>query len=330
MPRVEYALSFENYLEMTESRREPKYKAAAVSALVGLCCIAAGYTYLRILPDTRSIIGGSLLALGLLATFLAVPLAFLAKPRSSRPDTATLRGQYERFHADRRAIEWDEAGWRVFWYEGEDVRPWSCLRAVHDQKSLLVLSTETTHYWLPKAALERDGQLENIKGLAEGVLKNHELLFTVPMRPSAPVYVSARIFHNWRLHLKTLILSYAGATLLLYWIFFSDWDAAWYSPWLLSLTPVVLLACESLYYLGEFCFLKWSDAAREARIMSDCIGYESKVVQFIVNYRALSTVKEPPGAFLLYFDRKTFHLIPKKGFSPDRVVQFRKLTSAHL
>lgn len=91
MPRVEYTLSFENYLEMTQGRRDtPKMRAARVSAAIGLCCLLAGYGWLRLMPDRWSIFGGSLLGLGLLATFLAVPLGFFSKPKERRPDLATL------------------------------------------------------------------------------------------------------------------------------------------------------------------------------------------------------------------------------------------------
>jgi hypothetical protein len=71
-------------------------------------------------------------------------LGLLAKPKSSRPDPTVLRREYDLFHADRRAIEFDENGWRLFWYEGEDVRPWSCLRQVYDLDTLLLLGTGTT------------------------------------------------------------------------------------------------------------------------------------------------------------------------------------------
>ncbi len=107
---------------MTISRREkPKYRAAAIAALLGFSFIALGYTYLQVWPGTRTIIGGMFLASGLLATGLALVLAFFAKPKSSRPDIKTLRGEYERSYSDKRAIDFDEIGWRLFWYEGEDV-----------------------------------------------------------------------------------------------------------------------------------------------------------------------------------------------------------------
>lgn len=178
MPRIGYALSLENYLEMTSSRTEKKdFRIAAISAIPGFFCIAAGYLFLDIHMEALFFPGGFLLATGLLLTFLATVLGFLAKPKSSRPDTTVLRREYDLFHADRRAIEFDENGWRLFWYEGEDVRPWSCLRQVYDLETLLVLGTGTTHYWLPKTALQRDGQLDRLKDLAKSFLAKRQQLF---------------------------------------------------------------------------------------------------------------------------------------------------------
>lgn len=329
MPRVEYTLSFENYLEMTGPRSKvPRYKPALTCALVGFCGIATGYGYLHIWSDTKTIIGGSLLGLGLLATFLALVLGFLAKPKFFRPDTALLEREYVRSHADKRAIEFDEHGWRLFWYEGQDVRPWSCVRAIHELKTLLVLTTETTPYWLPKAALEEQGQLASIKALAEAALEKHEVLFAVPMRPGVLVYVVAQVFHYWRLQLQSRVLWYSLATLFCYWIVASNSDAASHSDWLVILVPVLFFICEILYYVRNYFFTNWSEAAREAEIMSDCVGYRTDTVRWIVGYRLLSKCRESPGAFLLYFEPSRFHLIPKRGFSKPQAAQFRKLISA--
>jgi hypothetical protein len=330
MHRIEYTLSLENYLEMTSSRREkPKYRAAIISALIGFSFIALGYTYLKIWPDTRTIIGGMLQGSGLLATGFAMILAFFAKPKSSRPNITTLRGEYQRFHSDKRAIVFDDMGWRLFWYEGEDVRSWSCVRAIHDQKTLLVLSTETTHYWLPKAALEQDGRLAEIRGLAEAALTNRELLFTVPMRPSAAAYVAAMFLHNWSHHLKTSLLSYAAATLLVYWLLFADWNSTPpSSAWLLVLVPFSFIFCEGLYYLRNYFFADWSKSPQEVEIRSDCVCYRTESIHWIAKYEHLEKLRETPSAFLLYFEPKTFHLIPKKGFSKEQILQFRKLFSS--
>jgi hypothetical protein len=330
MPRIEYTLSFENYLEMTSSRREkPKYRAAVISALLGFSFIALGYTYLRIYPDTRTIIGGMLLGSGLLATGFAMILAFFAKPKSSRPDITVLRGEYQRFHSDKRAIEFDGMGWRLFWYEGEDVRPWSCVRAIHDQKTLLVLSTETTHCWLPKAALEQGRQLAEIQAMAEAALANRELLFVVPMRPSAVVYVVSMFFHNWGRHFKTSLLSYAAATLLVYWLLFADWNSpSPSSPLLLVLVPISFIFCEGLYYLRNYLFADWSKSSQRVEIRSDSVCYRTESVHWIAKYSRLEKLKETPWAFHLYFEPKIFHLIPKKGFSREQIVQFRKLLSS--
>ncbi len=257
MTRVEYTLSFENYLEMTQSRREKRdYRPAVVSALLGFSLIASGYTFLRIWPDSQTIIGGLMLAIGLLATGTALLLGLLARPGSRRPDTATLRSEYDRFHSDKRAIEFDENGWRLFWYEGEDVRPWSCMRVIHDLKTLLVLSTETTHYWLPKATLEREGQLVNLRTLAEAALGSREFLFTVPLRPAVLVYVVAMYFHNWRRQFQARLLGYAAVTLAAYWIAFAGWASPARPVWLLALVPVLLVLGEGLHYLRRYFFAK--------------------------------------------------------------------------
>jgi hypothetical protein len=330
MTRVEYKLSFENYLEMIGPRsKKPRFKPALTSAFVGFCGIVGGYGYLQIWPDTRTILGASLLALGLVATFLAFLLGLFAKPRSAQPDTALLEKEYMRSHADKRAVEFDENGWRLFWYEGEDVRSWSRLRAIHELKTLLVLSTETTPYWLPKAALEEQGQLANIKALAEAALKKGEVLFAVPMRPGVFVYVLAQLIHYWRLQIQSRVLWYSLATLFIYWIVASGSEAPSHSAWLLILVPVLLCFCESLYYVRSYFFTNWSEAAREAEIMPDFIGYRTNAVRWIVSYRLLISARESPGAFLLYFGPSNFHLVPKKGFSREQKVRFRELISTH-
>jgi hypothetical protein len=330
MPRIEYKLSFENYLEMSISRPgKAKYRSAAISALAGFSLMAVGYTYLQIWPDTRTIIGGIFLATGLLATGLALVLAFLEKPKPVRPDVTILRREYERFHSDSRALEFDENGWRVFWYEGQDVRPWSRVRAIYNQQSLFVLSTETTHYWFPKAALEKDGQLDNLRKFAHGALTRRDSLFTVSMRPSAVAYVEAMFLHSWRSSFKRNILVYLGVILVFYWLLFGGWNSdPPFSPWLLGFAPVLFTVFECLHYLRLYLFADWPNASREVEIMSDCVHYKTERIDWIAKYSRLEKWRESPSAFLLYFEPTAFHLIPKKDFSKDQIIQFRSLLSS--
>jgi hypothetical protein len=329
MPRVEYTLSFENYLEMTQGRREaPRMRAAVFSAATGFGLLVLGYGWLRVMPEGWSIFGGIFLGFGLLATILAALLGFLTKPRHVRPDTATLRREHLQYHSDRRAIEFDENGWRLFWYEGEDVRPWSCLRAIYDQKTLLTLATETTYYWLPKPDLDRENQLEHLKSVAQATLDKHQKLFSVPLRPSLPVYVVAWTAHNWRRQYQGMLLGCAVLTLFFYWIFFANasQDSS-HSLWLLIFAPLMVLAFEGLWYVRNFYFAKWAEAPRDVDIMSDCVAYRGPAAQHIALYRRLVGFQEFPWGFHLYYDAKYFHLIPQKRFSPEQLVQFRKLIS---
>jgi len=329
MPKIEYTLCFENYLEMTSSRREKKeLRIAATSAISGFFSIAAGYLFLRIHVEASFFPGGFLLATGFLLTFLATILGFLAKPKSSRPDTTVLRREYDLFHADRRAIEFDENGWRLFWYEGEDVRPWSCLRQVYDLETLLVLGTGTTYYWLPKTALQPDGQLARLKALAESFLTKRQRLFEVPLRPSAQVYVVARMFHNWRRQPLARLLCLSALTLTAYWIL-SNADVPSKGLWALPAVPLFLILCEGLFYLAKYCTEDWSKTSQNAEIMSDCISYKTKKIRWIAEYRQLMELREIPGAFLLYFDVNSYHLIPKHGFPPGQIAKFREVVSSN-
>jgi hypothetical protein len=327
MPRIEYTLSFENYLELTSSRREKKdFRIAATSAILGFICIASGYFFLKIRIGESFFPGGLLIASGLVLTFLAMLLGLLAKPKSSKPDLPVLRREYDLYHADKRAIEFDEHGWRVFWHEGEDVRPWACLRELYDLETLLVLGTLTTHYWLPKTALQRAGQLEPLKALAESFLTNRQKLFQVPLRPSARVYLAAKVFHNWRRQPLPRLLCLAALTLVGYWIISGGGDAPSTGLWALAVVPVCLSLSEALFYIARYYTLDWSKGSQNAEMMTDCIGYKTKTIRWIAEYRRLMEIKEIPGAFMLYFDLHSYHLIPKRSFSAEQIAQFKKLS----
>jgi hypothetical protein len=61
--------------------------------------------------------------------------------------------------------------------------------------------------------------------------------------------------------------------------------------------------------------------------MSDCIAYETKMIRWIIEHRHVTELREIPGAFLLYFDPKTYYTIPKRSFSEGQVAQFRDLVT---
>jgi hypothetical protein len=326
MQKIAYTLSFENYLEMTSSRREKKdFKFAAISAITGFVCIAVGYILLKFLPNASFFPGGLLLATGLLSTVLAMLLGFLAKPKSSRPDLPTLRREYDLYHSDPRSIEFDEHGWRVLWYEGEDVRPWSCLREIHDGKTLLILGTTTTHYWLPKTVLERDGQLQRLTNLAEASLANGDVLCSVHMRPSPLVHIAARIFHNWRRQPLPRILGLLMLALVFYWILSNPGDSLAIPLWTVALVPFFVALCEAFFYLVSYYTYDWSKASPNVEIKSSGVAYRIKTVRWIAEYRWLLFYREIPGAFMLYFESGSFHLIPKRDMSPQQIGQFRQL-----
>ena len=110
---------------------------------------------------------------------------------------------------------------------------------------------------------------------------------------------------------------------------FADWDNSGAAVrWYLALTPLVFLPCEVLYYLFNFLSVDWKNAAKEAEIREDCIGYRTEKVQWICRYKAFTEVREAPGALLLYVDPKSFHLIPKKDVGQEQLDQLYRLLKA--
>lgn len=202
---------------MTRSQRGKKdFKLAAAVAILGFIFIAGGYLFLK-LQQESFFPGGWLLASGLLLAVLAMVLGFLAKPKSRRVDLKTARREYNLYHSDKRCFEFDENGWKLFWYEGEDVRPWSCLRQIYSLETVIVLGTVTTYYWLPRAALEEARQLEHLRDLADASLTKRQLLFSVGMRPSLLVYLAGKMYHGWRRMSGPRVLCMSAAVLIFYW-----------------------------------------------------------------------------------------------------------------
>jgi hypothetical protein len=333
MPRINYQLTLENYQEMTANRLKALFHVIALwVALAGLGLILGGYFYLRVPPpDDLSIIGGIMLASGLLAEFIAMLMGILNKPKQkAKVSDVELQREYSQYAADPRLVEYDQTGFRVKWYDGEDIRPWAAVRGLQELKTLLVISTITTHYWLPKAALEQEGHLAELKALACGALDGKEVLFTVPIRPTAFVYLMASLFHYWRRNLRTRCLLYIGATLATYWTLSGDWwRGESHSALMVLLVPFILLFCESLYFLYRYYSAPWTESAHEARIMEDRIGYQTQKARITHEYRLLHEWREIPGTFMLYFSSNQFHFIPKHGFTHSQIEQFRGLLQAH-
>lgn len=87
MPKIEYTLSFENYLEMMSGSRKKVQvsRIATASAVSGLCCFAAGYSLLKLNVRGGAFFpGGLLLMTGLVLTLLAMFIGLFATTKSPR------------------------------------------------------------------------------------------------------------------------------------------------------------------------------------------------------------------------------------------------------
>ena len=152
--KVEFNLTFEDYVEWRRPNSPQKLSSAYVIsspgiilALAGFLSLGLGYAILRSSPEKNDFFpGGILLFGGLLATFAAVPVGLLTtrpKPGKTRVD---LLREFERFYGDRRSLEADETGWAFIYGAAINKRQWadltSCSRGAknaHSDRSVRVV-----------------------------------------------------------------------------------------------------------------------------------------------------------------------------------------------
>ena len=62
--------------------------------------------------------------------------------------------------------------------------------------------------------------------------------------------------------------------------------------------------------------------------MADSTGYSTKKIRWIVEHKHISDLKKIPGAYLVYFDPKTYVLIPTRNISQEQRALFVEAVAA--
>lgn len=94
--------------------------------------------------------------------------------------------------------------------------------------------------------------------------------------------------------------------------------------------PLLLTLMEVLFYAVGYFKQDWSEHSASVEIMSDCTGYKTRTIRWIVEHHKISELKEIPGAYLLYFDAKTYLLIPTREFSKKQRTEFREVVTSRV
>lgn len=332
MLRIEYQLSFENYLELTADRRDaPSYRLGMAVAMTGLSLLTIGLVYLWLDPPRdRTFIGGIFLISGLACTMAAVLIGLLFQPKGAKPSLAALRKEYERDASDRRAIEFDEHGWKINWRAGDETRAWSTLRVFYELENLVVLSAAGSSHAIPKSAFEIAGQLGILRSLALNAIEGRQTFFAMPVKPHPLLWVTANLFHSWRQNTLMNALTYVLTTLLIYWVISRSVQPSSSSEWLLICLPIVFFCCHAIYELRRYYQSNWAEAASNARILEEGILYKTPKAIMIFEYRSYKRWWEIPGTFMLYLPNGQFHFIPKENLQAAEMAKFRELLAKHI
>jgi hypothetical protein len=320
-------LTLDNFFEWQRSIRrysEPEpnsvNKVSLNVAIIGFLLLAVGYGILRWSPDCAPKVGGISLASGLLATLAAIPLGIFLGRQHTQKVKKTLRGYFERFYAGSRTFEADQSGWRFTFGDAENVRKWSELIWVFSSERTLVMADTFDYSVVPTSSFTKE-DLARLKILCEQALVPVDKLATVSMFSGAREFIIAMSAHNWRkrrwkmLGLYTLgfvCISFAGLVI-------SDavvWSSVPIIAALLCLLPISEAAVYKRRFDGQVPF-QYADISKEF------ICFRSSGEIRKIKYSWISDIGETKRSFRLYVSPNVFFLVPKAGFTPEQLLQFR-------
>lgn len=326
--KIEFNLTFEDYLEWQGARLHPKKsKAAMIVALAGFLFLGLGYAILRSSPQSNDFFpGGFFIMFGLFISVGAIPVGILSARHKPERARAELSGEFERFFTDRRALEADETGWRFTYGTAVNARLWDDLTIMRDAARTLILADTFVWYSLPKSAFKKE-DLEDFKGLCERAISSTGKLCTVSVISTKLGYASAMTVHNWHRRRWTMLGLYGLAFMGLFFIGLVIWDAA--PPWIatpaVALLLGVLWSMQNIYYRRDFDDDYAGHSFHYADILKDAICFRTATVFSKAKYRRLLRILETKHSFLLYLTADYFYIVPKLGFSAEHLSQFREL-----
>jgi hypothetical protein len=333
--KIDFSLAFEDYFEWQSANlTQMRSGAGFIVALAGFLSITLGYTILRSAPERNDFFpGGLFLVGGLLTTFAAIPVWLLTARRKPAKTIPDLFSEFQRFYAGPRILEADEAGWVFTCGTATNKRQWTDLLYVRELSKTFFLSDAFATYILPKSAFSSE-QLQEFKGFCERSLVPREKLWSVLMVSSKADYVKALIAHNWSKVRRTAVGLYILGLVCVLFVGLIVADRSF----ILGVTAFMVLVAllywaQHLYYGREFDDRYIMHSFQQAHILKDGVSFHaaaglSVITEFEIRkipYSWISDVCETKCSFMVYVSPKVLYLLPKAGFAPDQLIQFRDL-----
>jgi hypothetical protein len=332
--RVEFTLSFEDYLDWRKTGR-PKFElGAAVScAVIGGLLFGLAYLVVREGHPPSQLYAGYLMGLSLLIVFAAVPIGLLTPKREIKASTSQLQNEYRRHFSDQRIFEVDESGWKYKSSHGVDIHSWAELGGIQENDRVLVLSTDFDHYVLPKSAFA-PSDLQGLQRRCDQAVSVPTKIFAFATELRSADYASAQISHGWRHRRSTMVLWYSLGVAGV--IFFgtraaeeTELGRTLYLV-LFAVVVLVLVIGQRLLYWWHFKSRLTQARFNSIEVCQDRLRFLGAGRTWVSKFRWIERVDETRRVLMLYISANRFWILPKADLTGEQLKILREQLSSAL
>jgi hypothetical protein len=325
MPKVEFTLSFEDYLDYY-GRGIPrrKTKIAGSVAVTGIAIALVGF--LSAIESSDSVLPNGALAIsgGICMALMSIPLWFVVERRSPEKIKSEHRRSYESLFSAPRVLEFNTEGWSYSYGAAKNSLPWSDLTSVADLGRVLVLADRYVQYLLPVSAFSNE-TLKDLTEHCERALNWQPSEFTVPIRVNALAYIRARVAYRWRrataqmvsLYFLGLVMASIIAAIFAAPISLTAWPIAAVLILFMPLSEILVDAAKIRPYRANYSF-------DSAAISSSSICFRDSKRLWNLPIKWLASWQETSGEFRLYVTDDQFYIFSKKRLSQKQSLQLRE------
>lgn len=208
MPRVEFTLKLENYLDWVRNIHVPARPSFVKRPLtLSFLLVSLGFLFARWSTNDAPPAGAIAVIVGFLLAVLSLPIWLLLERPHPEKEELHLRGLFERFYQQPRQLEFDDSGWSLKYGEAVNARPWEDLVSFADYGRTIVLADTFVYYPLAVGAFTGE-QRKLLKDLCEKSLLPEPRLMSVSMFASRASYVRSMVVFRWRKHTLRMLSLY--------------------------------------------------------------------------------------------------------------------------
>ena len=331
MPRVEFTLKLENYLDWARNihmSARPSFVKKALT--LSLLLVSLGFLFARWSANDAPPAGAIAVIVGFLLAVLSLPIWLLLERPQPGKEELHLRGLFERFYQQPRQLEFDDSGWSFKYGAAVNARPWEDLVSFADYGRTIVLADTFVYYPLAAAAFTGE-QRKLLKDLCEQSLLPEPKLMSVSMFASRASYARSMVVFRWRKRTLRMLSLYALGSVFatLVGIILANTmsvQAVFVCVGMMLLMPIA----EMTHGVRKFNSNYAPRTFHSAEVSQNSICFRKPLELRKVRLDWFTEYFETPWEIQLFVSDDLFYLLPKSSFSPKQLVEFRALLSASL